>query len=175
MMFKVRLYVMFALGIISSIIVLFAVVLFSPTQEYEPTQSLRDNRYTEELPFQSVEQSTFFKTLLLTLDKTHRFVVDVNADKQVNCIDYTITFKQLWDMNNPAFNCEIVRNLNGDFHHLFIRVREYSKSPWHYIEPQAAIQNIYCFYMEDYWGSTYNPMFNITGETDYWLQQKRIF
>lgn len=99
---------------------------------------------------------------------TVKNVQDVNKDGKVNCIDYAITYKILWDMNNygAAFCCEIVHNINKEkgMNHLFVRVRG-NDYKWQYIEPQRD-----CL-MEEYWGDMYNPVFNIYGETEYWLKQ----
>jgi len=93
---------------------------------------------------------------------------DVNNDGKVNCIDYAITYKVWWDTNNPgsAYRCEIVRNVNkaSGMNHLFVRVRN-KEHVWIYIEPQQGCT------MEEFWGTRYNPVFNIYGETEYWLKQ----
>ena len=55
--------------------------------------------------------------------------------------------------------------------HLFIRVRQYEARPWECIEPQAATKDITNYFMEDFWDpKLYNPIYNIYGETDYWLK-----
>lgn len=140
-------------------------------------QSLLDSRYKEQ-PYMIKDNltKTFIADVLLVLDKTYKYSTDYNGDSLVNCIDYACIFKNLWDKNYLKENCEIVRNENklNDWHHLFIRVRQSSISPWICIEPIAASTNIYMFYMEDYWSyDVYNPVFNIYGETDYWLQLRR--
>lgn len=106
---------------------------------------------------------------------TKKIVTDVNDDNKINCIDYTVTFKKLWDKYckpGHTMNCEIVRNVNNrtNFNHLFIRVRENSNSDWLYIEPQASSIN---FMMEEHWKERYDPRFNIYGETYIWLMLSR--
>lgn len=95
-------------------------------------------------------------------------IQDVNNDGKVNCIDYAISYKILWDYNNTgsAYRCEIVRNVNKEkgMNHLFVRVRN-DKHEWVYLEPQQNCT------MEEYWGDKYNPVFNIYGETEYWLKK----
>ena len=107
------------------------------------------------------------------LSETHYYVKDVNKDGKVNCIDYAITFKTFWDWIAPdghSINCEIVRNVNKNFNHLFVRVRANSRSDWEYVEPQASIDN---YRMEDYWGCKYDASCNIYGETYIWLLKKQ--
>ena len=105
---------------------------------------------------------------------TQKHIMDVTADGQVNCVDYAITFKTMWDMQSDTWsekcNCEIVYNGHGDFDHLFIRVHHYTVG-WECIEPQALPYTWY--YMEDVWGTEYNPVFNQYGQTEYWLSKVR--
>lgn len=161
----------------------FAVILFvlavGISVSYFYGQSLLDSRY-KELPYMHEDNLTksFMSDVLLILDKTYKYASDYNGDSLINCIDYACIFKTLWDKSYINEDCEIVRNENrlNDFHHLFVRVRQSSLSPWIYVEPIAAATNIYMFYMEDYWDyDVYNPVFNIYGETDYWLQQRKVY
>lgn len=122
-------------------------------------------------------QSFALDELLLAkvLHETHTYVQDVNADGKVNCIDYSLTFKKFWDWIAPdgySMNCEIVHNVNKqkNFNHLFIRIRTNSLSEWVCIEPQATIQN---YNMEKYWGTRYNPQYNIYGETYIWMLKQK--
>lgn len=136
-------------------------------------QSIRDTTYVQ-TPFQMDKQQTdWHNKIIALLIKTERFVTDLNADDIINCIDYTLTFKLLWDKENNPVNCEIVRNLYSNFHHLFIQVRKTKFDTWECIEPQAAHDNVFCFYMEDYWITEYNPVYNIYGETNYWLARRK--
>ena len=59
-----------------------------------------------------------------------------------------------------------MRNVNKEkgMNHLFVRVRN-DKHEWVYLEPQQNCT------MEEYWGDKYNPVFNIYGETEYWLKK----
>ncbi len=96
---------------------------------------------------------------------------DINGDGKINCIDYAISYKLIWDQYNSAskYKCEIVRNKNPNtgMHHLFIRIRNFYTYEWEYIEPQNGIK------MELFWGDKYNPAYNILGETEWWLQRRR--
>lgn len=109
------------------------------------------------------------------LSETHYYVKDVDKNGKVNCIDYAITFKNFWDWIAPdgySINCEIVRNVNKNknFNHLFVRVRDNSRSDWEYVEPQGSIEK---YRMEDYWGNRYDASCNIYGETYIWLLKKQ--
>ena len=105
--------------------------------------------------------------------QTHYYITDVDKNGEINCVDYSITFKILYDMNQTIDwykgNCEIVRNSNEDFQHLFIRVRYDPYSEWEYIEPQ----NISPATMDSVWGMKYNPIYNIYGETNKWIKRKK--
>ena len=136
-------------------------------------QSIKDYDYTRyALPGEAGYAGKYRKQILDTLDRTKQYVTDVNKDGEINCIDYSCTFKMLWDKMYDASNCEIVRNKSSTMNHLFIRTRQYSARPWECIEPQAGLKNITKYFMEDFWSSDiYNPMYNIYGETDRWLQE----
>lgn len=118
------------------------------------------------------EESDFLKTLSTVSSMTHKKVYDIDCNNKINCIDYAVIYKSLWDSNcapGHTMNCEIVRNKNPEngFHHLFIRVRSDYQSQWYYIEPQAKYPNID---MVKYWGTRYNFMYNIYGETYVWVR-----
>lgn len=136
-------------------------------------QSLKDYDYTRyALPGEAGYAGKYRKQILDTLDRTKQYVTDVNNDGEVNCIDYSCTFKIIWDKMYDASDCEIVRNKSGTMNHLFIRTRQYKGRPWECIEPQAATRNITQYFMEDYWPpDVYNPVYNIYGETEVWLKE----
>lgn len=141
-----------------------------------PEQSIMDSYKVYTVP-QGITsmKNDYYTDICITLNKTNAYVSDINNDGLVNCIDYAITFKTIWDQQYSKYNCEIVRNYwEGHFNHLFIRVRYTETSPWECIEPQAALMYTGYFYMEDLWDiQMYNPIYNIYGETDYWLSQVR--
>ena len=136
-------------------------------------QSLSDYDYTRyALPGEPGYSGLYRKHILDTLDKTNKYVTDVNQDGEINCIDYTCVFKVLWDKQYDSKNCEIVRNKSNTMNHLFIRVRQHSGTQWECIEPQAPKKEITKYFMEDFWAATeYNPLYNIYGETDKWLKE----
>lgn len=136
-------------------------------------QSLRDYDYTRyALPGEAGYAGKYRKQILDTLDRTKQYVTDVNKDGEVNCIDYSCTFKMIWDKMYEASDCEIVRNKSDTMNHLFIRTRQYTGRPWECIEPQAAVKDITKYFMEDFWPpDVYNPVYNVYGETEVWLKE----
>lgn len=107
------------------------------------------------------------------LNAVHENIKDMNNDKAVNCIDYTLLFKLTWDKLYPEYcdNCEIVRNFNivdNYFHHLFIMINLDNTNVM-FVEPQAfAYEDTF---VVTYWGDKFNMNYNIYGETDFWLEQ----
>lgn len=103
------------------------------------------------------------------LKETQSQVEDVNFDGDINCIDYAVTFKELWDRRYPAGRCEILRNLNRatGWHHLFISIKV---GRWLYIEPQGNAHN---YRMSDFWGARYDSAYTVYVETSRWLEEDR--
>ena len=108
------------------------------------------------------------------LRTTARKVYDRDGDGEVNCIDYTLTFKKEWNKSMPPAQCEIMRNYrptrikSAGMNHLFVRVKMTSGGKWLYIEPQASYTG-YNYKMSDFWDWKYDPNYNCYGETFYWL------
>ena len=106
------------------------------------------------------------------LETTRNNVWDLDKDGRVDCCDYTILFKSLWDLKYPARknSCEIVRNYNTrtGMNHLFIFVRHGGKR--FFVEPRASGRN---YTMQYNWGSKYDPRENRYGETRKWLSTIR--
>ncbi len=140
-------------------------------------QSLNDYDYTRyALPGEASYAGIYRKNILDTLDKTYKYAVDVNNDGLINCIDYSCIFKTLWDKSFDSKNCEIVRNKSLTMNHLFIRVLQHGGTSWECIEPQAAKKDITKYFMEDFWSAReYNPIYNIYGETEKWLQELKTY
>jgi len=100
-------------------------------------------------------------------------VYDRNLDQKVNCIDYTITFKEQWDAMYPKQKsiCFIIRNKSSHykkFHHLFIGI--YYMGGYIFVEPWAADPERYL--MIENWDRRYDPKYNIYGETEKWMKEK---
>ena len=134
-------------------------------------QSLKDYSYWA-LPGESDYVGKYRKQILDTLNRTKQYVTDVNKDGEINCIDYSCTFKILWDKMYKSSDCEIVHNKSATMNHLFVRTRQYAGRSWECIEPQAATRDITKYFMEDFWPpDIYSPTYNIYGETDVWLEE----
>lgn len=105
-----------------------------------------------------------------TLKISRARVMDFNLDGKINCIDYTISFKQVWDwlfVNFSDNKCVIIRNLSPTMNHLFVAV--WYKDRWWEVEPQADPPEDWR--MVNVWGDMYKPLFNIYGETDFWMKE----
>lgn len=119
------------------------------------------------------EDEETYKLIWKLLVETEYNVSDRNCDGQVNCIDYSLTFKELYD-NAVAImyrrDCEIVRNVNNKtgMNHLFVRVKT-KTGVWVHVETQYVMGS---FIMFDVWKDQYNPRYNKYGETKYWLKRK---
>lgn len=109
--------------------------------------------------------------IIATIKEAQSKVKDINADGEINCIDYAITYKLVWDNKFPGkeYQCLILRNYNptNGFHHLFIAMQD-DNNNFIFVEPWA--KNPYIYNMEDNWkNGRYNPKFNLYSETVKWL------
>lgn len=105
---------------------------------------------------------TLVHDTILQLD---HIVYDISEQNGIlNCTDYAIEFKILWDMNYPAIPCYIVWNLNpGIMNHLFIKIGDRYFEPWSAEYPKGRHD------MEYVWGRTgnYDPRYNQDGSSWY--------
>ena len=103
------------------------------------------------------------------IEESQKHVYDYDGDGQINCLDYACCFKLTWDkmFDFNKHNCVLVRNLNGEFHHLFAIVYDGYGKP---IEVETWAHNRAKYTMNVNWpDGKYNPKFNIYGETAKWL------
>ena len=108
--------------------------------------------------------------ILSVLKSSQANVYDCDGDGLVNCLDYACMFKLTWDRMYPnqKERCELVRNKNGEFHHLFAIVHNCTGDDIE-VETWAKNQNIY--FMSDNWSyDKYDPAYNIYGETERWMR-----
>ena len=107
--------------------------------------------------------------IVLVITKTFDNIRDINSDGEINCVDYAITFKLLWDLFYPnnTSDCIIIRNYSYKLHHLFIGI--YQNDHLIFVEPWSKIHTRYL--MRDNWSDEFDPRFNIYGETDKWLKE----
>ena len=106
------------------------------------------------------------------LRQTSYNIKDVTGDNKINCMDFAIVFKHMWDSSNPPEDCELVRNLSKDFNHLFVRIR--TDAGWVYVEPSAHYYGcINQYTMNAFWEDKYDARFNFYNETDYWMKYEK--
>ena len=79
-------------------------------------------------------------------------VPDLNKDGNIDCIDYSLRFRQLYGSKAHII---INVNPNNGFNHMFLRV--YYGNQWMDIEPQGTSDR---YSMGAVWGVKYNPQFN---------------
>lgn len=115
---------------------------------------------------ESLALENYRKAIYDTLLATDNCICDVNNDGEINCQDWALTFYSIWNSTYYLSDTvALVRNINqsSGMNHLFIAVRYAScGAQWEYIEPQA-FKNGICnrsYFMMDYWGRKYNPIFN---------------
>jgi hypothetical protein len=83
--------------------------------------------------------------------------VDVNGDKQTNCVDAAVLFYQYYPRKNEVC-IELNYNTKTGMNHLFNCVL--IKGVWVAIEPQSAFGNKRSYYMRDVWKKEYDPAYN---------------
>ena len=86
-------------------------------------------------------------------------VYDTNRDGQINCIDYSCVFRELYGRNAYLI---INRNQRTNMHHMFIRI--WDESGEYHIEPQGTPNR---YSMGLIWGQRYNPSYNRNVTSEY--------
>lgn len=154
---RVASFSLFLLGLLAVCLVFFSGCQSGDMWMYRPPSSIK-----QELRQQQVNDDDM---LYWILRAQRLYLRDVNRDGKIDCIDYTVSFKRMWD---DAFqyrgwqqDCIIMQNNNPNngFNHAFIMVRQF-RYPFGYvcIEPQA--NNLNNIYMKDYWGDKYDPAYD---------------
>lgn len=147
-----------------------------------PVKSL-DSYHRYRFPGENYALEAYRKNIYDCLLDTDRLITDVNNDNEINCQDWALTFYSVWNASGFLPNtCALVLNVNEHtgMNHMFIAVRYCDiVNSWEYIEPQA-FKDGECsrsYFMEDYWGKMYNPLFNnICTEylyNKYFIQKRR--
>lgn len=120
-------------------------------------------------PINTVDYDT---VIIKVIQQAQSQVYDLDGDNKVNCIDYAVMFKIVWDRNYPRLSshCTIVRNVNWKtgMNHLFIFVQDDTGMNIA-VEPGTFDPEIYK--MEEVWEDKYDPLYNNYGETKYWLSE----
>lgn len=106
-----------------------------------------------------------------TIREAQYRIHDVNDDGLINCIDYTLMFKIVWDENYPDQYkmCQIVRNFGPRLHHLFIHI----VTPELIIDVEPWATDPERYNMSFNWSDVFDPRYNIYGETNKWLREIR--
>lgn len=80
-------------------------------------------------------------------------VKDYNNDNKIDCIDYSMTFRELY-----GSRARLIINYNPkqNFNHMFVRV-EYDQMLYIDIEPQGTSTS---YIMSQFWGMRYDPKYN---------------
>lgn len=112
--------------------------------------------------------------IVQTVQQANDNLYDYNGDGLLNCIDHACIFKVEWDKKfpNEKWRCQIVRNKkDGVMHHLFVQITdEYGQI----IEVESWSANPYKYLMSENWpADMYDQKFNIYGETEIWLADKK--
>lgn len=96
------------------------------------------------------------------VEQTHSQVRDKNYDGKVDCVDWSLTFKGLWEKSHGFGTCILVENHNErtDMHHMFVKVSLVSNI-WTFVEPQGTRDGWAPY---DVWGDKYSPAYNRTAE-----------
>lgn len=89
------------------------------------------------------------------LKLTHEKVRDLDGNGEVNCVDWSYTFKREWDYRYPTTCCVLLYNKKGDFNHMLVAVRLFfSDTIWTHVEPQAMPDD---WDPVKYWKGRYDP------------------
>lgn len=104
------------------------------------------------------------------LKTVHEEIYDMNRDGKINCQDYAVLFKWVWDRDiGLDFEVEITHNLNfrTGMNHLFITLQ--CEGGTYYIEPQRNYNEEYL--MERVWGSAFDYRCNVYAERNWWYKR----
>lgn len=106
--------------------------------------------------------------ILHVIKKAQAKIVDIDNDGKINCVDYSLVFKLVWDFEYPNLSdrCQIVRNKSFRMNHLFIQVLNEDGTAVE-VEPWASNPEYYLMVCN--WTRIYNPKHNIYTESEYWL------
>ena len=116
---------------------------------------------------------TTSQMIVSALRQSQAQVQDFNGDGEINCMDYSCSFKVAWDKMFPDLkdDCKLVRNKNpiNGMHHLFATVDDGTGTEIE-VETWAFYPDI--FDMQRNWSDgRYDPAYNIYGETERWMRE----
>lgn len=116
---------------------------------------------------------TTSQMIVAALRQSQAQVQDFNGDGEINCMDYSCSFKAAWDSMYPdqKERCELVRNKNPltGMHHLFALVKGGMNADIE-VETWAFYPDVYD--MQSNWtDGRYDRKYNIYGETKRWMRE----
>ena len=118
----------------------------------------------DEAPTQEAHARIYY-----VLEETHYYIDDFNNDNDINCQDYAVLFKYIWDNVFPEYKacCAIIRNTNpfSSMNHLFVRV---TFQGTYFIEPQRRGYEDYL--MAHVWGDKWDRKWDIVQPEWYWYK-----
>lgn len=111
--------------------------------------------------------------IVAALRQSQAQVADFNGDGEINCVDFSCSFKATWDKMFPDLkdDCKLVRNKNpiNGMHHLFATVDDGTGTEIE-VETWAFYPDIYD--MQRNWpNERYDRKYNIYGETKRWMRE----
>ena len=122
------------------------------------------------------------KLIAWIISESRESLRDVNKDGKVNCVDYSVVFKETWDRLLWARKerCDFVVNDNvpDKWCHMFVTVKNVYW-PWDTVkvEPQANV-NPYmkdksAIYIDNHWDGKYKPVYDKKNFAQYkWVLDK---
>lgn len=105
--------------------------------------------------------------------KVHRNIYDLDGDHAINCQDYAVYYKYIWEQEYPLYKdrAQITHNLNWEngMNHLFITI--FTEDGRFYIEPQGSLS---LYYMYDVWGDRFDPGCNRPADRNFWFKWMKL-
>lgn len=116
------------------------------------------------------DDSRHDKFIKRILRETEIYVTDVNNDREINCIDYAVTFYKLavadGTYSDAHFEIVVNYNVSTGMNHMFIKF--YVDGRVYAIEPQSRY-NDGSYLMKYIWGYVYNPVYDSKEKTRHYL------
>lgn len=119
------------------------------------------------------------RLILWVIYESRDVLYDRDGDGKVDCIDYSVAFKETWDrlLYTERDRCRLMVNNNrpAKWCHMFVIIKEVYY-PWRTIkiEPQTRVsitdRDKSRMYVENYWGYKYDPAYDLEfGRFRRWL------
>ena len=115
------------------------------------------------------QEEQYIREIECCLKMAHDNIRDVNNDGKINCVDYSVVFKESYDMlSGSVSKCMFTVNKNPEngFNHMFVRIYNPYGIHMAFVEPQARDRNR--MYVAVFWGDRYNRMYDIYKFGKFW-------